>query len=33
MLYLVIFGQSLATKLVIVLGYNFTQYLFIGDEV
>ena len=25
-------GQNLATKLVITLGYNLTQYLFIGDE-
>ena len=25
-------GQSLITKLVAALGYNFTQYLFIGDE-
>ena len=24
--------QSLVTKLVVVLGYNFTQYLFIGSE-
>ena len=25
-------GQNLATKLVITLGYNLIQYLFIGDE-
>ena len=25
-------GQSLATKFVVTLGYNFTQYLFIGGE-
>ena len=25
-------GKKLATKLVITLGYNFTQYLFIGGE-
>ena len=24
--------QNLATKLVIVLGYNLTQYLFIGNK-
>ena len=24
--------QSLATKLVVLLDYNFTQYLFIGGE-
>ena len=25
-------GQSLATKLVVTLGYNLIQYLFIGGE-
>ena len=26
------YGQNLVTKLVVTLGYNLTQYLFIGDE-
>ena len=26
------YGQSLATKLVVTLGYNLTQYIFIGNE-
>ena len=29
---ILIYGQSLATKLVVTLGYNLTQYIFIGDE-
>ena len=29
---ILIYGQSLAIKLVVTLNYNLTQYLFIGGE-
>ena len=32
MLYTIQIGQSLVTKLVIILGYNLTQYLFNGGR-
>ena len=30
--FIFIFGQSLATKSIVALGYKLTQYLFIGGE-
>ena len=29
---ILIYGQSLATKLVVTLGYNLTQYIFIENK-